>query len=140
MSDRPRDWDKELAEIDKQIARQPATGASAKPAAAASPGAVVSSRALFTTWLRVVLGLTLALAMTQWPYLHRCGLNLFLYCGAIVTVIVAGVWSGVSSWYRRLGLAHVLSLLVVLWGLVLAAREMLPRLGYAQETATWFCP
>ena len=139
MSDRARDWDKELAEIDRQMARQPA-GAGAKPATAASTGGVVSGRALFTTWLRVVLGLTLALAMTQWPYLHRCGLNLFLYCGAIVTVIVAGVWSGVSSWYRRLALAHVLSVLVVLWGLVLAARETLPRIGYAQETATWLCP
>ena len=138
MSDRGRDWDKELSEIDKQIARQPATGPG-KPAAA-STGAVVSGRAVFTTWLRVVLGLALALGMTQWPYLHQCGLNLFLYCGAIVTVIVAGVWSGVSSWYRRLALAHVLSILVVLWGLVLAARETLPRIGYAQETATWFCP
>jgi hypothetical protein len=139
MSDRPRDWDKELAEIDRQIAKQPAGTSAAKPAAA-STGTVTTGRAVFTTWLRVGLGLTLAVGMTQWPYLHQCGLNLFLYCGAIVTVVVAGVWSGITSWYRQLGLAHVLSLLVVLWGLLLAAREALPRLGYAQTTATWLCP
>jgi len=34
MSDRARDWDKELAEIDRQMAKQPA-GAGAKPATAA---------------------------------------------------------------------------------------------------------
>jgi hypothetical protein len=36
--------------------------------------------------------------------------------------------------------AHTLSLLVLLWGLVLAAREVLPRTGYARHVRTWSCP
>jgi heme A synthase len=77
--------------------------------------------------------------MTQWPYPNACGLNLAVYLGAIVTVIVAGLWSSVTSWQRRLGLAHTLSLLVLLWGVVLAAREVLPRVGYARQARTWTC-
>jgi hypothetical protein len=63
-----------------------------------------------------------------------------MYLGAIATVIVAGLWSAVSSWNRRLGFAHFLSLLVLLWGITLAAREILPRSGYARELRTWSCP
>jgi len=48
------------------------------------------------------------------------------------TVTVAGVWTGVSSWKRRMGLAHLLSLGLVIWGLVLAAGVVLPRVGYTK--------
>ena len=58
----------------------------------------------------------------------------------VLVVIVAGVWSSLSSWKRRLGVAHILSQGLVIWGLVLAAREILPRVGYAKQAATWFCP
>ncbi len=139
MSDQPRDWDRELAKIDKVMARTPAA---AEPPAAAGRGAparVGGPMATLTTWLRVILGLLLAIGMTQWPYPNACGLNLIVYLGAIFTVIVAGAWSAVSSWHRRLGLAHLLSLGVLLWGLVLAAREVLPRVGYAQAVRTWSC-
>ncbi|HSR91128.1 MAG TPA: hypothetical protein VLK88_07460 [Gemmatimonadales bacterium] len=141
MSDQPRDWDKELAAIDKAMARgpSPAAGAPVTTKAPESPVVVVSKRAAFSTWLRVLLGLVLAGAMTQWPYAHQCGVELFFYLGAAVTVIVAGVWSGISSWYRRLGWAHTLSLLVVLWGIYLAGQEILPRVGYAKHIAYWVC-
>ncbi len=148
MSDQPRDWDKELAAIDKVIARQPAgSGAAAptgrppeSPGRAAPPAAPSGGRlAVLTTWLRVGLGLTLAVGITQWPYANACGLNLAVYLGAIVTVVVAGVWSAFSSWHRRLGFAHFLSLTVMLWGLFLAAREVLPRVGYALEARHWTC-
>jgi hypothetical protein len=144
MSDQPRDWDKELAEIDKVIAKAPAGGAGA-PAGAVSRGAIPAPAggagplATFTTWLRVLLGLFLAVGMTQWPYPNACGLNLAVYLGAISTVMVAGLWSSVSSWRRRLGLAHTLSVLVFLWGAILAARELLPRVGYAKQARTWSC-
>jgi hypothetical protein len=142
MSDKQRDWDKELAAIDKVMARTPAAPAGQAPPAQRepSPVPVVSRRAAFTTWLRVILGLTLAVGMTQWPYPNGCGLNLFVYLGAAVVVAVAGVWSAISSWYRRLGWAHTLSLLVVLWGVFLAGREVLPRVGYAKHLAYWTCP
>ncbi len=146
MSDQPRDWDRELAKIDQVMAR----GGAAPPGSTASTpggGAAVSERdqsvpgplAMVTTWIRVVLGLLLAVAITQWPYPAACGLNLAVYLGAIATVIVAGLWSGTSSWRRRMGAAHVLSLLVLLWGLTLLARELLPRLGYARESRPWAC-
>jgi len=149
MSDQPRDWDRELAAIDKVIARQPAGGAVGAGGGlqpAAGGGGVPGGRAVgggrwgtLATWLRVLLGLGLAVAITQWPYPSACGLNLFVYLGAIATVAVAGLWSAVSSWRRRLGLAHLISLLVLGWGLVLAAREILPRTGYAREVRAWTC-
>jgi len=111
-------------------------------AALAIPTSVIGVFALMdlitlTTWLRVLLGLVLAVAITQWPYKAACGFNLAMYLGAIATVVVAGLWSAVSSWQRRLGLAHLLSLGVLGWGLVLGAREILPRTGYAREVRTW---
>jgi len=142
MSDQPRDWDKELAEIDKIVARGGTAGPAPVPAARGRGGAPVAAGGRFsgfTTWLRVGLGLVLAVAMTQWPYPSACGFNLLVYLGAIATVSVAGLWSAVTSWQRRLGAAHVLSLLVLLWGLTLAARELLPRVGYAAEARTWTC-
>lgn len=148
MSDQPRDWDKELADIDKVISRMPAQGAApagtapaalpaGRPAAAGPTGGKL---AVFTTWLRVGLGIALAVGITQWPYPSACGLNLIVYLGAIGVVIVAGLWSSISSWRRRMGLAHTLSLLVLLWGLILGAREILPRAGYARHVRTWSCP
>lgn len=143
----PRDWDKELADIDKVIARGggASTGGSGPVARGSASGGALPAPsggrfAVATTWFRVVLGLLLAIGITQWPYANACGLNLAMYLGAISTVIVAGLWSSVSSWNRRLGFAHFLSLSVLLWGLVLAAREVLPRTGYARESRTWSCP
>jgi putative flippase GtrA len=53
------------------------------------------------------------------------------------------VWSAVWTWRHRASQAHVLSLLLVVWGLVLAGLEVLPRVGYAFPTvahpATWMC-
>ncbi len=143
MTEPPRDWDRELAKIDQMIARMPAPKAPALASGAEpAPGPPPAGRSRFgavTTWLRVGLGLLLAVGITQWPYPSACGLNLAVYLGAIGGVVIAGVWSAVTSWQRRLGWAHTLSLLVALWGLVLLAREVLPRIGYARATAHWFC-
>lgn len=147
MSDQQRDWDKELADIDKAIARlpsqaaAPAAGSAGSAPAAGRPTGVATGGKLatLTTWLRVGLGLTLAIGITQWPYPSACGFNLVMYLGAIGAVALAGLWSAVSSWRRRLAVAHTLSLLVLLWGLVLAAREILPRTGYARDARTWSC-
>ncbi len=153
----PRDWDKELAQIDKLIAAgakappqspAPAGGAGAPqrgsgPAAVAGLGAARPAgggRAAFFTWVRLLLGLLLGAAITQWPYVRGCGIPLFGYLLAVAGVIVAGMWSAVSSWRTRSGLAHALSLALVCWGGVLAAREVLPRVGYAKTNATWLCP
>jgi hypothetical protein len=148
MSDQPRDWDKELADIDKVIAKLPSQagapapaggGGGAVPGGGRSAPAAGGKLAVLSTWFRVVLGLALAIGITQWPYQAACGLNLGMYLGAIGVVIIAGLWSSISSWRRRLGFAHLLSLLVLLWGLVLAAREVLPRVGYARLPRVWSC-
>jgi hypothetical protein len=146
-----RDWDKELAEVDRLLNQLPthqadhaaaAAAAAKRPAAPAGAGArqAASGRQWLGTWARVALGLLIGIGMTQWPYTHGCGLKLFVYLGGVLTVVVAGVWSSLSSWQRRLGAAHVLSQGLVIWGLILAAREILPRIGYAKDAATWFCP
>ena len=147
-----RDWDKELAEVDRLLNQLPthqadqaaAAAAAAKRPAAAPGGAAApqaaSGRQWLGTWARVALGLLIGIGMTQWPYTHGCGFKLFVYLGGVLTVVVAGVWSSLSSWKRRLGVAHVLSQGLVIWGLILAAREILPRVGYAKDAATWFCP
>jgi hypothetical protein len=143
-----RDWDKELAEVDKLLNQLPshreeqATAAAAKRAQpAARPGADQDQGGgRIGTWARVGLGLLLGLGMPLWPYEHTCGVKLFLYFGGVLTVVVAGVWSSLSSWKRRMGTAHLLSQLLVIWGLVLTAEVVLPRVGYAHSSATWFCP
>jgi hypothetical protein len=148
----PRDWDKELAEIDKLMSNQPALPAgSSAPAKAQAPprvapaasapvaGPVIARKAKFGTWLQVLLGLVLGAAMTQWPYAHQCGTGLFLYLGAAGLVTLAGLWTALGTWHRRMGLAHALSLAVALWGFLLIGAEVLPRIGYARVAATWMC-
>jgi len=90
-------------------------------------------------WARVLLGVTLGGAMTQWPYPHSCGGGLLLYLGAVGTVILAGAWIGFASWKLRNGVTHILSLILLYWGIVLAAEQVLPRIGYAADSASWRC-
>jgi hypothetical protein len=102
-------------------------------AIAAGPGAMVAF------WARVCLALVLGVVMTQWPYAHECGVALLGYGGAVATVILAGSWVALASWRRRNASAHVLALLLTFWGIVLAAEQLLPRIGYAAEPAAWQC-
>src|SRR5712692_645681 len=147
-----------MAEVDKLLARlpeadpylkgdvaprragMPGRGGEAVPAASAAAARSTGSAAWLGTWARVALGLLIGIGMTQWPYTHGCGLRLIFYLVGVAAVIAAGTWSGISSWKRRLGVAHVLSQGLIIFGLVLAAREVLPRIGYAKVAAPWLCP
>ena len=151
MTGPPRDWDKEMAEIDKIIAKQPATvagkpvpAASGAPAAPARQGAaplpVARGRTALTGWVRVLLGVAVAIGVAQWPYAHACGVPLYGYLAAAGGVVLAGLWGAVTSWRRRMAMAHVLSLIVTLWGGVLAGKAFLDRSDYARHPATWACP
>jgi hypothetical protein len=143
MSGPTRDWDKELADIDKIIASSPPVVPGGKvpaPASRAGPPAPVPKREALGGWSRVLLGAAAAVGAAFWPYAHGCGLGLWLYLGVTGTVVIAGLWGMVAAWRRRLGLAHVVALLVTLWGIGLVAAEVLPRLGYARDAATWSCP
>lgn len=152
------DWDAELKKIDKQLESisdsalipSPKPGAlPAGPSAPAPRGAaptVAAERAQTRTWgafLRLALATALGVGILFWPYQTRCGAGLAGYLVAVAAVTVGGLWSSVWTWKHRTARAHVLSLLLVVWGLVLAAVEVLPRSGYAREDASrpagWGC-
>jgi hypothetical protein len=90
-------------------------------------------------WARVALGAMLGALMTQWPYPHDCGAPLAGYLAAVGMVVVAGSWAAAVSWRQRGAGAHVIALLLILWGIALAAERVLPRTGYAAERAGWVC-
>ena len=153
-----RDWDREMREVDKLLAKLPdaeptlgrgvPTVPSPRPAAAAGAGAAGMSptiagpargKAWVTTWMRVGLGLALGVGMLAWPYSHACGLKLVFYLIGSATVAVAGIWSALSSWRRRLGWAHTLSILLIVWGVALAGGQILPRVA-GNQPIPFFCP
>jgi hypothetical protein len=103
---------------------------------AAEPSAALELAGL---WARAGLVLLLAVLMTQWPYPRECGVRLLAYTGAVVATLIAGAWVGVVSWRRRNGAVHLLALVLAFWGVVLAAETLLPRIGYAAESAAWSC-
>ena len=66
-------------------------------------------------------------------------LNLGFYLAAVATVMVSAVWSSTVSWRNRMPAAHAMSQVLFIWGLVLGAGQVLPRVGYAKDLATWRC-
>lgn len=110
-----------------------------RPAAPAAP-AVSPLAQRIGVWVRVLLGVGLAVAVTQWPYARSCGFSLDFYLAAVTVVLIAGGWAGIWAWGMRMAVAHTLSLVVLFFGLALAAAQILPRVGYAAEAATWRCP
>lgn len=146
MSD--RDWDAEMKKIDKQMERVsdeamfPTRGA---PTPQAKAVVVDQQRttSTFGVFARLTLSVALGVGIVFWPYSARCGLGLAAYLGAVAALVVSGVWSSIWTWRHRSSRAHTLSLLLVLWGLLLGAIDVLPRAGYAVPTAahpaTWGC-
>ena len=154
----PRDWDKEMAEIDRLLAKggapasppasppavTPARRADAPaPAAKASTAAGVPQtrgRHIAAVWFRALLGVAAAGALPFWPYGKACGTMLYLYLGATLAVIVVGIWTMRHAWTHRRGVAHVAGLLVLLAGLAFAAAEILQRTSLAAGRLSWTCP
>lgn len=153
--DKARDWDKELAEVDRLLAKlphaDPTLGRGPAPGAH-KPGTPAAAQALqharetagapkpLAVWIRVGLASLVGLAMTQWPYSHVCGLKEMFYLIGAGAVVASSVWGAWGAWRRRIGLAHGLSIGLLVWGLALVTFEVLPRIGYAAKAATWFCP
>ena len=165
-----RDWDKELAKIDKQLGSlsdeqllgptpvqlpAPSKGsvpkgsapkaATSKPASAPiESGGDRPTTKSWAVYARLTISVALGVGMVLWPYPSRCGPGLAAYLGAVTAVVGSGIWSAVWTWRHRASRAHVLSLLLVLWGLVLGSMEVLPRVGYAKadlgHPANWSCP
>ena len=139
----PRNWDRELADIDKAIAKQNNVPAGSPPAPAprgpVPPGAPVRRRSVALTWFWVLLALALAAALPLWPYERSCGLRLIFFLGAAGVTALIGLLGALASWSHRRGLAHVLSLLVIVWAAFMGLREILPRVGYARVARAWTC-
>ncbi len=81
---------------------------------------------------RVVLVLSLGLAMNAWPYDRACGVGLFGYLAASTAIVAGGFWATVGTWRGRAPNLHALALLAVAWGMVLIGAQVLPRVGYAK--------
>ena len=145
--ERPRDWDKELAEVDKLLAKlpnaDPTLGRAAPTGRAPQAAAVVGSYGSVggvVSWVRAGLAGALAIGMALWPYPHDCGMRLIYYGGGVAMLVVAGIWGGVASWRRRSAIGHLVSVGALIWGLTLVAAIVLPRIGYAKVPSTWTCP
>jgi peptidoglycan/LPS O-acetylase OafA/YrhL len=138
MTEQPRDWDKELADIDRAIARQP--GAPPADSTARTAAATPRRRFAALAWFWALLSIVLAVALIVWPYDKSCGVRLIFFLGAALLTLLAGVLGAFTSWAHRQGAAMLLSLLVVLFAGIMAAREILPRAGYAKDTLEWTCP
>jgi hypothetical protein len=139
MNEEPRNWDKELADIDKAIARQPAP-VSTPPAPAGQPASQPQRRFVALTWFWTALALILAVSLALWPNDKSCGIRLVFYLGAAGIALLMGVLGALASWSYRRGLAHLLSLLAIAWAAIMAVREILPRAGYARQELHWTCP
>ena len=149
-----RDWSKELSKIDKQL--ESISDEALFPSKVDDPkspkGSAARADALekqrttstFGVFVRLALSVALGVGILFWPYDARCGFGLAGYLAAVGAVIGSGVWSAIWTWRHRSARGHSLSLLLVLWGLVLGAMEVLPRVGYAKtdplHPSTWSCP
>jgi hypothetical protein len=138
MTEQPRDWDRELASVDRAIAKQQPAGTA--PVPGGGPPLPAGRRFVALTWFWTGLAILLGVALLLWPYDRNCGIRLIFFLGAGGLALLAGVLGALASWAHRRGLAHLLSLLVIVWSAVMVMREVLPRAGYAKEARDWTCP
>ena len=139
-----RDWDKELAKVDKALegVSDAQLFPDKKGATPQEKAQVAADRAGTRSWaafLRLAISVALGVGILFWPYSNRCGWGLTGYLAAVVVVALGGIWSAVWTWRHRTAKAHILSLLLLGWGLLLGAGEILPRIGYAHEILPWSC-
>jgi hypothetical protein len=133
---------------DVEPGAQRAPGATTGPTAAARPPGLppVTRRRsdptpaqVWGVWGRAALGLAFGVALTQWPYATDCGWPVVAYLAVVGVLLLTAGWTATAAWRFRVAGAHVLGLVVAFWGVVLAAEQILPRVGYAAESRTWRC-
>ena len=143
-----KNWEEEMKKIDRQLesisdeALLPAKSAPTPTAKAVAVEKQASTKTL-GVMLRLILTLALGVGILFWPYGTRCGLPLIGYLASAGLISVAGLWSAVWTWRHRSARGHTVALVLTLWGAVLAAAQVLPRIGYAKPTEThpavWLC-
>lgn len=138
------DWKSKLREIEREYdglpPEPPASVVRTKKLAEQAAKDRIARRWVL---VRLVLVLALSVAILFWPYEAQCGARLGGYLAASAIVVLGGLWIGVLSWHYRMPETHAVSMLIVIWGLAVLARETLPRIGYARPDAaraTWRCP
>lgn len=90
-------------------------------------------------WARLSVVAILGAAVIWWPYSKSCGFGLAAYVAATAMIVVGGLWVVVCTWMCRMARTHAFAMLVTLWGVGLIAVEVLPRIGYAAQSAAWLC-
>ncbi len=148
-----RDWDKELAEIDRLMGADkpaapdpaPKSGPPAAPAerapAARSTGPATARPTVgaLRAWLVALLGPVGAAALAVWPYHNECGTGLLLYLVGVLAIFGAAIWTMRLAWVSRRATVMILGILTLLAACALAALEISPRVGYARASLTWTC-
>jgi len=127
-SEKERDWDKEMAEVDRLLKKLPnadptlGRGAGYEPTAKKPSLSTVTPRGgvappsgsgRLGTWAKVALGVLVAVGVAPgvWPYTHGCGLHLIFYLAGVTTVIAAGLGAVVQPFILeaapRCGACHL---------------------------------
>ena len=120
--------------------RPPGVTTGPRPAFGRLPGLPAQPpRELWGLVGRVALAVALGVALSQWPYAAACGWSLLGYLAAVLALLLTAGWAALAAWRLHVGIAHAAALVVFFWGIVLAAEQVLPRVGYAAESATWRC-
>ena len=92
---------------------------------------------------RLALVVALSVGVWFWPYARDCGPRLIAYLVAATVIAVGGLWSVIRTWRGRNPILHSVALIATLWGLVLIAAQVLPRVGYARvdeaSPPMWWC-
>ena len=141
-------WAVELKKIDREFSGLPpvpsAESVRAKRAAEHRTGERKRQNvAEFGVWMRLTVVMILVGSVNFWPYARACGVGLFGFLAAGSLIVAGGLWVSGLTFKHRMPRAHAASLIVVLWGLVLVADEVLPRTGYAHtdplNPPRWSC-
>ena len=130
------DWSAQLKKIERQFDGLPAEASESELRAQREnerrQRKARDGDAVFGAVSRVVLVLSLGLAMAVWPYDRACGAGLLGYLAASAAIVAGGFWATVGTWRRQAPVLHALALLAMAWGVVLITAQVLPRVGYAK--------
>jgi hypothetical protein len=131
------DWSAQLKKIERQFDGLPSQPSeleqhTRRETQRRSEQRNVQHDGIFGAGSRVVLALSLSLAINAWPYDRACGPGLAGYLAASAFVIAGGFWATVGTWRARSPKLHAAALLVIAWGMVLVSAQALPRIGYAR--------